>query len=295
MKWFSRLGVYLLFIALLVGCDGFNKLVSSNDFDAKYKAAVKYYENKNYTKAIQLFENLIMHYHGKENAENISWYYAQSLMAEKDYYSAGYQFKNFFKRFPYSERAEEALFLAAECKYHESPAYYLDQKQTKEAIQEYESFVDRYPTSVHIPDINAHLDELRNKLMRKDYELAYGYYRVESYNSAYVSLQTFLNNYPDSPYREQAMFYMLASGYEYGINSQEGKMRERLQQVVNDFDRFSTSFHDSKYLAQAQEYYTKAKAALAKLEKKQYPVKRTVSCHHSLFIQKKTQNQKYQK
>ena len=268
MKFVSKWGVLLLTIVLLTGCSDFNKLVSSNDFDAKYKAAVNYYENHNYTKAIQLFENLILHYHGKENAENISWYYAQSLMAEKDYYSAGYQFKSFFKRFPYSERAEEALYMAAECKYHESPEYYLDQKQTKEAIQEYESFVDRYPTSVHVPEINTHLDELRNKLMRKDYEIAYGYYRVESYNSAYVSLQTFLNNYPDSPYKEQAMYYMLASGYEYGINSQESKMKERLQQVVNDFDRFASSFRDSKYLAQAQDYYTKAKAALAKLEEK---------------------------
>ena len=266
MNFVSRLGVLLLMIVMLMGCDGYNKLVSSNDFDAKYKAAVKYYEGRNYTRAIQLFENLIMHYHGKENAENISWYYAQCLMAEKDYFSAGYQFKNFFKRFPYSERAEEALFLAAECKYHESPSYYLDQKQTKEAIQEYESFVDRYPTSVHIPDINSHLDELRGKLMRKDYEIAYGYYKVESYSAAYVSLQRFLNNYPDSPYKEQAMFYMLASGYEYGMGSQESKMRERLQQVVNDFDRFATSFSNSRMMAQAQDYYTKAKAALASLE-----------------------------
>ena len=267
MKMFSKLGVLLLSFTLLIGCDGFNKLVSSNDFDAKYKAAVNYYENHNYTKAIQLFENLIMHYHGKENAENISWYYAQSLMAEKDYFSAGYQFKNFFKRFPYSERAEDALYLAADCKYHESPEYYLDQRLTKEAIQEYESFVDRYPGSIHIPEINNHLDELRNKLMRKDYEIAYGDYKVESYNSAYVSLQRFLNNYPDSPLKEDAMFYMLASGYEYGMGSQESKMKERLQQVVNDFDRFATSFKDSKYLAQAQDYYTKAKAAIAALEK----------------------------
>ena len=266
MKFVSKWGVFLLTIVLLTSCNGFNKLVSGNDFDAKYKAAVEYYEHRDYSRAIQLFENLIMYYHGKENAENISWYYAQSLMAEKDYFSAGHQFKNFFKRFPYSEHAEDALYLSAECKYKESPEYYLDQKITKEAIQEYESFVDRFPNSVHIPDINSHLDELRGKLMRKDYEIAYGYYKVESYNSAYVSLQRFLNNYPDSPLREDAMFYMLASGYEYGMGSQESKMKERLQQVVNDFDKFATSFHDSKYLSQAQDYYTRAKAAIAALE-----------------------------
>ena len=47
---------------------------------------------------------------------------------------------------------------------------------------------------------------------------------------------------------------------------QESKMRERLQRVVNDFDRFATSFKDSKQLAQVQEIYTKSKAALADLE-----------------------------
>ncbi len=267
MKFVTRIGFFLLTITLLVSCGGYDKLVKGTDFDAKYKAAVEYYNQKSYTRARQLFENLIMHYHGKENAENIAWYYAKTLMEEHDYYSAGYQFRTFAKRYPYSERAEEALYLAADCKYRESPDYYLDQRITKEAIEAYESFVDRYPGSVYIPEINTHLDELRNKLMQKDYEIAYGYFLTENYHAAYVALQAFLDDYPDSPYKEQAMFYMLASGFEYGINSQESKMRERLQQVVNDFDRFNTSFHDSKFLAQAQNYYTKAKAAIASLEK----------------------------
>lgn len=269
MKIVSKYVLLLITIVLLGSCDGYEKLIKGNDFDAKYEAAMNYYNNKNYTKAIQLYENLIMHYHGKENAENIAWYYGQSLLAEKDYFSAGYQFSNFFKRFPYSERAEEALFIAADCKYHESPEYYLDQKQTKEAIDAYESFVDRYPTSIHVPEINAHLDELRGKLMRKDYENAYGYYLTENYNAAYVSLQSFLNNYPDTPMKEDAMYYQLVSSYEYAINSQENKMKERLQQVINDFEKFNSSFGESKYKSQAQSIYTKTKAALAKLEETQ--------------------------
>lgn len=266
MKFVTKIGILLLTLTLLVSCGEYDKLVKGTDFDAKYKAAMEYYNNKSFTRARMLFENLILHYHGKENAENISWYYGMSLLAEKDYYSAGYQFKNFYKRYPYSERAEEALYLAADCKYHESPDYFLDQRLTKEAIEAYESFVDRYPNSLHIPEINIHLDELRNKLMRKEYEIAYGYYLTENYHAAYTSLSDFLDNYPDSPYREQAMFYMLSSGYQFGINSQESKIKERLQQVVNDFDRFSTSFSNSKYLSMAQNYYTLAKAAIAKIE-----------------------------
>lgn len=266
MKTISRLTIIAAIAAMLMSCGDYNKLMKGTDFDAKYKAAMEYYEDENYTKAIQLFENLIMHYHGKEYAENISWYYAMCMLNEKDYYSAGYQFKSFYKRFAYSERAEEALYQAANCKYEESPEYYLDQKLTKEAIAEYESYLDRYPASIHVPEINARLDEMNEKLMHKAYDIAYSYYLTENYHAAYSSLQSFLNNYPDSPYREDAMFYLLASGYKYGIGSKETKMKERLQQVVNDFDRFATSFKDSKNLAQAQDYYTKAKAAIARLE-----------------------------
>ena len=161
-----RTGIFVLTTFLLVSCGNFDKLLKGHDFDAQYEAAVNYYNNRNYTRAIQLFENLIMHYHGKELAENVSWYYGLSLMGEKDYYSAGYQFKNFFKRFPYSEHAEEALYMAATCKYMQSPDYFLDQKLTKEAIAEYESYVDRFPNSVHVPEINTRLDELRAKLIR---------------------------------------------------------------------------------------------------------------------------------
>ena len=266
MKLVSKLGLIVLTIAVLSGCTRYEKLLKSTDSDAKYEAAMKYYEARNYTKAIQLFENLIMHYHGKEHGEDIAWHYAMSLMHEQDYFSAGYQFRTFYKHYPYSERAEEALYNAAMCKYHESPEYYLDQKTTTEAINDFETYLDRYPSSVHVPEINGYLDEMRAKLMRKDYDIAYGYYLTEQYNAAYVSLQNFLNNYPDSPYKEDAMFYMLASGYQYGFNSREEKMKDRLQQVVNDFDRFVTSFRDSKYLARAQDYYTKSKAAIAKLE-----------------------------
>lgn len=266
MKLNKSIGLLALTILLLTGCDNVNKLIKSNDSEAKYQAAVKYYDNGQYSQAIQLFENLFVQYHGKEHAEDIAWRYATALMNTKDYYTAGYQFRNFYKRYAYSDKAEEALFLSAMCKYYESPEYNLDQQQTKEAIAAFESYVDRYPQSTHVPEINQYLDELRYKLMRKDYEIAYNYYETEQYNAAYVSLGRFLNEYPDSPYKEKAMFYMLSSSYEYGINSTEEKQRERLQQVINDFERFATSFQDSKFLGEAQKIYTKTRAALAKYE-----------------------------
>lgn len=251
---------------LFASCNGYNKLLNSNDFDAKYVAAMKYYNENSFSRAVQLFENLTMYYRGRDNAENISWYYGMSLMKEKDYFMAGYQFQRFVKQFPYSDKLEDALYYSAYCKYMESPEYNLDQTQTKEAIEQFEFFVERFPRSVRIPEVNNCLDELRHKLVRKDYEIAYGYYFVEEYHAAYESFKRFLNLYPEARMREDAMYYMLESSFRYAINSREDKMYERLQQVINDFDKFNSSFNNSKYIASAQDIYTKTRAAMAQLE-----------------------------
>ncbi|MDY5969576.1 MAG: outer membrane protein assembly factor BamD [Bacteroidales bacterium] len=263
----------IMSIMSLGGCNGYNGLLKSNDYDAKYAAAVKYFEEGSYTRATQLFENIQLYYHGKELAEDVNWYYAQCLIKQGSYYSAAYQLNNFMRRYPYSSRAEEAAFQFAHCQYLESPEYSLDQSLTHNAVDALERFSERYPQSVHIPEVNKYLDVLRGKLMRKDYEIAVGYYNIEEYRAAYVALNEFLNNYPDSPLREDAMFYALRSAYEYGANSRKDKVKERLQVAVNDFDRFYALFSDSKYIKQAQKIYSDSKAIIASIEDGTYEEK----------------------
>ena len=268
MKHPEKIALISAMCLLLTSCNGYEKLLNSNDYQAKYEAAMRYYNNNSYSRAIQLFENLTLHYRGRENAEEIAWCYADALYQEKDYYSAGYHYRRFASQYPYSERAEEALYRSAYCRYLDSPDYSLDQTQTRGAIADLEMFADRWPRSVHIPDVNRFLDELRAKLMRKDYEIAYGYYYIEEYHAAYESFRQFLNNYPEADKREDAMFYQLDAGYRYAIGSREERQKERLQQVINDFEKFNASFAASKHIAEAQNIYTKARAALTDLERR---------------------------
>lgn len=266
MNRLSIIAIIVVIISSLSACSNYDKMLKSTDYEAKYDAAVKFYNEQRYTRARQLFENLALYYRGSEHSEDIAWYYGQCLKESGYYYNAAYQFKNFAKRFPYSPRAEEAAYLSAYCQYKDSPAHSLDQTTTKNAIAEFEQFSSRYPQSTHIPEVNSYLDKLRGKLMQKDYEIAVGYYNTESYRAAVVALDNFLNDYPDSPQREEAMYYIIKSGYEYAINSREDKMKERLQQVVNNFDKFAVLFTNSKYMSECQTIYNRCKSELAKLE-----------------------------
>ena len=184
----------IIAITALSSCNGYDKMLKSTDYDAKFNAAVKYYNEERYSRARQLFENLTLYYRGSEHSEDIAWYYGQCLKEGGFYYTAAYQFKTFTKRFPYSPRTEEAAFQAAYCKYLDSPSYTLDQSSTKEAITEFEQFSERYPQSIHIPEANDYLDKLRDKLMQKDYEIAVGYYNTESYRAAVVALNNLLHH-----------------------------------------------------------------------------------------------------
>ncbi len=266
MKHVKKIALLGAICLVLASCNGYEKLLNSNDYEAKYEAAMRYYKNNSYNRATQLFENLSLHYRGREHAEEIAWCYADALMKQQEYISAGYHYRRFASQYPYSEHAEDALYLSAYCKYLNSPTYSLDQTLTREAIEDMEMFAERWPRSVHIPEVNRYLDEMRAKLMKKDYEIAYGYYFIEEYHAAYQSFQAFLNLYPDTEMREDAMFYQLDAGYRYAINSREDKKKERLQQVINDFEKFSSYFNNSRHLPAAQTIYTDTRAALAQME-----------------------------
>lgn len=68
--------LYLLCISVLfLSCAStskHNKLLKSNDQEAKYEAAMKAYEKGDYMHANQLFENLLLYSRGRDMAEKVN-------------------------------------------------------------------------------------------------------------------------------------------------------------------------------------------------------------------------------
>lgn len=261
----------LVFVLMFSSCASkHKKLLKSNDNEAKYQAAIKAYEQGNYYQATQLFENLIFYYRGKSQAEDVNMYYGKSLMGSKDYYAAGYQFENFVRWFPYSPQAEEALYLSAYCKYMESPDFYLDQTLTKESMKAFQDYLDKYPESPRVNEANKCFDELRLKLIKKDYTTAYNYYKVEQYQAAHVALTNFLTKYSDqTQYRQDAMYYIVLSGYYYAKKSVIEKQKERWNSMILDYERYAAlfeNFTDKNKVEDLKEKYAYAKQQVENLK-----------------------------
>jgi len=245
----------------------FNRLVKSSDMEAKYAAAVKYFEKESYDKALILFEELISVYRGTAKAEEIQYYYAYCHYNMGDYIVAGYQFRTYVRIFPQSKHAEECAYMNAYCFYLNSPDYSLDQIDTKLAIKEFQKFVNQYPKSERMAECNKIIDVMRAKLERKSYENAMLYYNMSDYKAAVVALSNHIKDFPDNKHLEESHYLIIKSHYLLALNSIDSKKAERFSAAINSYAKFAENFPKSSYLKLAESISISAQKQLEKLNK----------------------------
>lgn len=252
--------VLALLIITLGGCKSkYEKLKASNDYAKKYQEAIKYYNQKDYNKALGLFEVLVERYRGRAEAEDLFYYYAFTNYKLKDYTSARYHFKTFADTYPSSTRAEECRFFSAYCYYLDSPIYSLDQDNTMKAIEALQLFINLYPKSDRVTEASKLIQNLRDKLETKAYANAKLYLTISDYQSAVIAFNNALRDYPDTKYAEEMEYLTVRAQYLYANHSLEYKQEERytLAEVyANQFnEKYPTSAygHDVKILAKDSE------------------------------------------
>lgn len=252
MKIFT---VFSLIIIVLTSCGDYNKILKSTDYEFKYKKAVEYYEEGEYVKASGLFQELVNIYRGTSRADQIYYYYAKSMIGQKDYLMANHYFKTLIDEFPTSEFVQESQFMVGYTGYLMSPKPRLDQSVTKKAIESLQLYINLYPYSERVEEANRLIDELRNKLVYKSYLSAKLYYDFENYKAAVIALTNSLQEYPDSQYREELMYMLLKSKYLLAINSVEEKKQARLSSALDEYFTFVDEFPDSEYRKEVEKFY----------------------------------------
>jgi outer membrane protein assembly factor BamD len=251
----------ILTISLLVilgSCSRYQKLLKSSDYGAKYENGVKYYEEKDYYRAIGLFEELENIYKGSEKAEKIQYYMAYCYYNQGDQMLASYYFQNLASRYPLSVHREESEYMAAYCSFLNSPEPSLDQTYTYKALEEMQAFINKYPTSSRIPECNKIVDKLRNRLEIKSYNSAKLYYNIGDYKAAIIALKDGLNEFPDTQFKEEMMFLTLESAYKLAENSILTKKPQRYQNAVDEYYALIAEYPETKYLKEAEKIFNDA-------------------------------------
>ena len=236
------------------------KIVKSTDPDFKYTQAVNYYNNEDYGRALQLFEDILIDFKNTDQSENVYYYYIYSNFYMKDYLSTAYHANNFTSTFLLSAKNEEMDFLKAYCYYLDSPRSTLDQENTYKAIDELQFFIEKHPESDSLNRANELIVELNQKLAKKHYEIAKLYHETGKFEAAISAIDSYITSFPETSLLESISFVQVKAYYELGKNSIEEKQEQRIKEAIFACNNFLIAFPSGVHAEEATMIYEKLKA-----------------------------------
>ena len=262
---------WLLIISMLwslASCKSeFERIRVSGDGEMILRKAFEFYEKEEYQKSQTLFDLVLNTIRGGKDAEKASFYYAYTYYHLKQYTLAAYYFKNFSNTFTGSAFREEAAYMSAYSNYLLSPSYRLDQANTRQAIDEFQIFVNFFPQSTRVSECNKLIDQLRRKLEEKAFAEGELYFDLRQYQSAVISFDNLLRDYPESPDVERVRYLIAKSAFLLSENSIVEKKVDRYNETITRCNDFLEKYPAGKYSKEVKQVRRDAEQALKSVKK----------------------------
>lgn len=258
IKKIILLSLAALFIVIfLSGCGSSKSDISTDDPQKAFDMAKRKFDNKDYVDAIEYFSFIKIRFKGTAVSDKTHYYLAESYFYQKEYFLAEYEFRSFLKEQSASPLVPSAKYMHANTYYELSPKYSLDQEYTKEAIEEFLSYIETYPQDKNVPDAEKKVKELRNKLAYKNFRTAELYMKTDNYKAASMYFQSVYEEpnekkFIDTDWADDAMVGQ-AEAYISGKKYDEAKkILERFYKLFPNSDQKSKADRISSRIRENQ-------------------------------------------
>jgi outer membrane protein assembly factor BamD len=162
------------------------------------------------------------------------------------------EFREFLNFYPTHKRADYAQYRLAMAHFYQMRDAMRDQTETREAIRELDTFVNRYPTSTFADDGKQHLREARDRLGKWDLQVGIQYYKFRWYAGAIGRLEPLIKADPEFTNRDAAYYYL---GESFLKIKQDARALPVFERLVNEFEK-------SEYLELAKKRVAELKASV---------------------------------
>lgn len=196
-----RSGVALIIVltAILGGCSS-KEATTTISPEQRFESARALFDNGDYLEAINEFNIITVQYQGSAVAGEAQYYLAECRYKREEFLLASYEYQTLRRNMPASPRVPDAMYKLGMCFYNLSPKSRLDQQYTKRAIEELQAFVEYYPKNEHAADAAEKIQELNNRLAKKEFDTAQLYATMDYYKSAIVYYDNVIEKYHDTDY-----------------------------------------------------------------------------------------------
>ncbi len=190
--------------ALAVSGCGSGEETTTITAESRFESAKELFDDGAYLEAINEFTVVTLQYQGSPFAADAQFYLGESRFERGEYLLAAFEYNVLRRNYPASPRLPDALYKMGLCYYELSPSSHLDQRYTSKAIDEFQTFVEYYPTHERAVDAEEKIRELNTRLARKAYDTARLYVRMGYLRAALISFDVVIEKYHDTEYAPQA-------------------------------------------------------------------------------------------
>lgn len=252
--------ILIIFAGILSGCGEYQRVIKSTDPNVKYEYAKRLYDQGKYAQSASILQEIVSIFKGQEKAEETLYMLGMCNYHTKDYLNSGAYLSTYYKRYPKGKYVEDARYYCGRGYYLDSPDPQLDQSATVRAIEELTNFLELYPTNPRVPEAQAAIFDLQDKLALKQLQNAQLYYNLgtylgNNYESAVIVAQNALKAYPYAKYKEQLEMLVLKSRFQEAENSVAEKKAERYATVIDEYFSFINNYPESSYRSEADNIY----------------------------------------
>jgi len=237
----------LLFLAVMVsGCGG-NPPVTAAPGEAdqilldRGNEALK---EKSWTRARTYFSELLESYPQSPLRADAKLGVGDTFLGENNSASFVYaqnEYREFLAFYPTNPRADYAQLQLGMVHFNQMLNPQRDQTETREAIKEFQTFVDRYPNSKLITEAKQRLREAKDRLSDADMIVANFYLSIRAYAGAEPRYRHVLDSDPEYT-RKDSLYFHLAEMLE---------KTARKAEALPYYERVIKEFEKSEYLEEA--------------------------------------------
>ena len=200
-----------------------------------FESAKAKFDAEDYREAYDEFRILTLQYPGDDLADDAQFLMAECKYRREEYLLAAFEYETLLRTSPTSEFVPNARFMRAMCYYESSRSSYLDQENTRKAIDEFQAFIEYHPTDARTPEAEQRIQDMNAKLAKKEYENGIIYMKMEYYRAAGIYFDLILEKYHDTGYAEPALFKKAEALY----------YRKRYREALEILNRFQERYPES--------------------------------------------------
>lgn len=259
-----RILLLLILAAAIAGCSGSGRLRYASPQEA-YEKGMSFFERGKYARAAEYLQGVFDFGRGHEWAADAQYQLGLAYYHNEEYILAASEFSRFSEIYRTDPRVPDAEYWRAMAYYQLSPAYHLDQSDTERAIDQFLAFIDRFPDHDLADEAVDRIQELRQKLARKQIEAAAMYERRQLHEAAALTYERVFDDYSTTQWADDALLGATRAWLNFAEQSVRARQPERLQRAIDNYQRLIQLFPDSALVTEAEEFYSRAVARLDEL------------------------------